>query len=618
MWPDIRDRYVAGFLERNPIDCTYLGGEGYSARLAALHARLPDVSAPARADRVAFYRSILGEIDRIDAGSLTPDDAIDRDLARAQILHLLHLDEDLRHYQRSVETDTVAPFRGVDWQIQQMSDRGGGLRGTLPEWERVAGRVEAIPTYLRLVQANLEEGIAARNLPDNRMVRHDGIEASDGHATWFRDTLPDLARRLIAAGSESRSVVAALRRAGGRAAAAFETFGRFLEETYRPFAGVDRFAAGEREYDWRLHNNLRLDAGESAASLFEYGDREVRRSQALLFETAREVAVRRGLRLEFEGRAAALVSTRRVMDDLSRDHPHDDEEMFRLYRAKADDLVEYARRHAMFDLPRDYALEIVPTPAVLESTLEAAYYPAPAFRASGAGRFYLTASRGDLGVLKENNVHAMADLCAHEGFPGHDWHYRFMRSRAASISPIRWLDPGGVEDGASMWQGSLASEGWALYAEQLMGEPQPGAPRGFYTPEERLYQLKWQVLRDARVHIDAGLHGGRLTFDGAVAYFLQNVELLPGACDHPGSDPVSDAACSSARRAVYRYSKWPTQAITYHLGKREILALRDRQRAMDGGQFSLRAFHERFLGSGAIPPGCIGARLLREPAGGTP
>jgi uncharacterized protein (DUF885 family) len=163
-----------------------------------------------------------------------------------------------------------------------------------------------------------------------------------------------------------------------------------------------------------------------------------------------------------------------------------------------------------------------------------------------------------------------------------------------------------------MWQDSMSSEGWALYAEQLMAEPQPGAPGGFYTPEERIYQLKWQVLRDARVHIDTGLHTGRLSFDEAVAFFLENVDLLPDACDAPGRDPVHDAVCHAARRAIYRYSKWPTQAITYHLGKRDILELRQTLRDLQGDRFSLRDFHERLLSVGTIPLGYVRDRFVQE------
>jgi uncharacterized protein (DUF885 family) len=620
VWSAIRERAFLGFLERNPITSTYLGGSGYSARLAAVDGRLPDVTPEGRAAAIAFYRGMLAEVEGVDPAGLSADDAIDRDLVRAQLQFVLRLAGDLRYHQRSLDTDMVAPFRGVDWQLQQMTAAGEGRAGTRAEWERVLERVRAVPAYLKAVEANLREGLREGNTPDWRMVRHDGVDSVPGHAAYFRDTLPDLAARLAGVEPWAADVAAALRRAGEEAAAAFEALGVFLERELAALPRVDRYAAGETEYEWRLRNNFRFGADRSAAALFGYGQREVEESRALLVGAAREVARRRGLRLPWDGREAAGRSVRAVMDHLARDHPRSDEEMFRIYRAKAQALVEFARRHGMFDLPAEYRLEIVPTPPMLESTLEAAYYPAPPFKPAGIGRFYLTASRGDLGILKEHNVHAVADLCAHEGFPGHDWHHQFMRARARRIANVRWLTPGAVEDSSSMWQDSLAAEGWGLYAEQLMGEPQPGAPRGFYTPEERLYQLKWQLLRAARVRIDVGIHTGRMGFDEAVAYYLENVEFLPGACDAGGGDPIRAAACNTAGRAIYRYSKWPTQAITYNLGKRDILDLRDRVRAIQGDAFSLRAFHERFMEQGTIPAGYFREAFLGAsgPAGTGP
>jgi uncharacterized protein (DUF885 family) len=611
VWPALRERYFIGFLKRNPVTSTYLGGEGYSPELAGADGLLPDVTPAGRAEATAFYRAIASDLERIDPASLSPDDAIDREVVRAQIRFLLHLADDLRYEQRSLDTYTVAPFRGIDWQIQQMTDLGGGRIGTRDEWEKVVRRLAQVPSFLKAAGANLREGIAAGNVPDRRMVQHDGIEASRDNAAYFRTLSENAARRLEGLAYRD-AIVAALAKEGAAAAAAFEAFGAFLEQAYGPGGGADHFACGEAEYEWRLKNNLILEDSRTAASLFQEGQREVERTQGLLIEAARGVAGRRRLGLDWTTREASLRSARRVMDDLSRDDPKSDDEMFRIYRAKAQELVTYARKHGMFALPEDYRLEIVPTPPVLESTIDAAYYPAPPFKTSGIGRFYLTASHGDVGVLKENNVHAVADLCAHEGFPGHDWHYRFMRTRARSIGNVRWLTPGEVEGSASMWADSMAAEGWALYAEQLMAEPQPGAPGGFYTPEERIYQLKGQLLRDARVHIDTGLHTGRLSFDQAVAYLTANVDLLPDACASPPGDPVREAACAAARRAIYRYSKWPTQAITYHLGKAEILDLRETMRRIQGERFSLRGFHERFLSAGTIPAGFFREWILSE------
>jgi uncharacterized protein (DUF885 family) len=182
------------------------------------------------------------------------------------------------------------------------------------------------------------------------------------------------------------------------------------------------------------------------------------------------------------------------------------------------------------------------------------------------------------------------------------------------ISPLRWITPGAVEDSSSMWQDSMAAEGWALYSEALLSEPQPSAPQGFYSPEERLYQLRGKLYRDLRVRIDTGIHTGRMQFEQAVTLFSEDVDFLPGACDDPKSmkNEEKRASCDSARRAVTRYSRWPTQAITYRLGKDQILALRKRVQEKLGEQFSAKRFHLEFMRQGTIPATYFAAELLNS------
>src|SRR5205085_4101 len=100
------------------------------------------------------------------------------------------------------------------------------------------------------------------------------------------------------------------------------------------------------------------------------------------------------------------------------------------------------------------------------------------------------------------NRHSIAYLAAHEGFPGHDWYFKLLTQYRDRVSPVKWLTPGAVEDSSSMWMDSMATEGWAFYAEALMSEPQPAAPNGFYTDEERLYQLIGRLRRELRVATD--------------------------------------------------------------------------------------------------------------------
>jgi hypothetical protein len=72
-----------------------------------------------------------------------------------------------------------------------------------------------------------------------------------------------------------------------------------------------------------------------------------------------------------------------------------------------------------------------------------------------------------------------------------------------------------------------------------------------------------------------GIHTGRMSFDEGVNYFTENVSFLPQAFAKSQTDSTARAVCDGAQRALYRYSKWPTQAISYNLGKNAIVELRD-------------------------------------------
>jgi uncharacterized protein (DUF885 family) len=162
-----------------------------------------------------------------------------------------------------------------------------------------------------------------------------------------------------------------------------------------------------------------------------------------------------------------------------------------------------------------------------------------------------------------------------------------------------------------MWEDSMAAEGWGLYSEALMAEPQPGAPEGFYTPEEHLYQLQGKLYRDLRVRIDTGIHTGRMTYDEAVELFSEVVDFQPGKCSDPAKSDSKRASCDGAERAIFRYSKWPTQAITYRLGKDQIFALRTEAAKQLGDKFSPKEFHLLFMRQGTIPAGYFRDELLR-------
>jgi uncharacterized protein (DUF885 family) len=353
----------------------------------------------------------------------------------------------------------------------------------------------------------------------------------------------------------------------------------------------------------------------TAAQLFDAAPATIQETQRMMVDLARQIGVSHKWPLPADGNAAV----RYVFDQLSKDYPKSDAEMIAWYRDAAFRVVDYARKTGLFDVPADYKLEVVETPAPLRASVDgAAYYPAPPFKNSGVGRYYVSPTDNDKAALQANNRAALADLSAHEGFPGHDWHYKVMTQVRDQISPVRWLTPGAVEDSSSMWEDSMAAEGWALYSEALLAEPQPGAPTGFYTPEEHLYQLQGKLYRDIRIRVDTGIHTGRISYDDAVTLFSEGRDFLPGSCNAgPPKSETKRASCEDSERAIFRYSKWPTQAITYRLGRDQIFALREEAAKRLGDKFSPKQFHLLYMRQGTIPSGYFRDVLLEQLVAGS-
>ena len=605
--------YSIEFLRRNPTTNTYLGGAGLDPRLRDVDGLLRDYSAAALEAEDAWLEDVQMKLDATQTGTLSAAARTDRAVALAQIRFMLHQHQERRYQERALDTYSSEPFRALDWQLQGMTRTGEGTYGTPEEWALVLHRVREVPAYLAAAQQQLLAGVSAIHAPDRRMLQRDGLDTSQANAKYFGETLPKVAEARIA-GDRKEQLLTDLREASKQASDAYVKFRDFIRSTFfagsavkSAFAG-DRFAMGGAEYNWAVRNNLNITA--TAAELYDGAWPIVEATGQKMVELAREIGKQRNWKLPADGQAAV----RAVFDELSKDYPKSDDEMIAWYRDTAFRLVEFGRKTGLFEVPADYKLEVVETPAPLQASVDgAAYYPAPPFKSTGIGRFYVTPTHNDTAALQSNNRASLADLAAHEGFPGHDWYYKVLSQSFDQFSPVRWLTPGAVEDSSSMWEDSMSAEGWGLYAEALLAEPQPGAPNGFYTPEERLYQLQGELYRDLRVRIDTGIHTNRMTYDQAVDLFSQVVDFLPGPCAAAAQkSDAKRASCESAERAIFRYSKWPTQAITYRIGKDQIFALRDEAAKRLGDKFSVKNFHLRFIKQGTVPSNYFRDALMRD------
>jgi uncharacterized protein (DUF885 family) len=616
--------YVVFSMSHAPVVATALGGSAFDPSLGDVDGRLRDYSPAAIVAEDQHLRELRAQFTQAEPRRLSARRRIDRLVAMAQIDFLLHQHEVLRRQQNSIDNYVDEPLRGVDSQLQGMTATGAVTYGSEVQWQHVLARTRAVPAYLATARMQLAAGVRAGHPPDWRLLMDFGLSASAAGADYFARTLPGMAQQAMT-GADRESLQHQLVQAGKEAAAAYLQLRDYVAGTFfldsagkdakalRPAYRADRYALGEAEYDWALHNNLHLDA--SATALYTQSWAVVQASRAQMVALARGIAQSHHWTLPAGVSGPdALVHT--VFEHLQETAPADDAALVDSYRRTGQRIIDYARATHLFDVPAHYKLDITITPPALRSSIEsAAYFPAPIFTPDGIGRFYVTPTGDDPDLLRQlHNLAAQPDLAAHEGFPGHDWNFKVMTEQRGQISPIRWLTPGDDDDSAAMWEDSISTEGWALYAEGLLAEPQPGAPRGFYSPEEHLYELQGEMLRNLRVRLDTGLHTGRLSIEDAVTLYSENMDFIPGSCHDPKllSDAGKRASCQTARSDVVRYARLPTQAITYRLGKEQILALRHRAQRLFGSDYSEQRFHLEFMKQGPIPPGYFSEELLRE------
>ena len=135
-------------------------------------------------------------------------------------------------------------------------------------------------------------------------------------------------------------------------------------------------------------------------------------------------------------------------------------------------------------------------------------------------------------------------------------------------------------------------EGWALYAERLMDE------FGFFTnPDYRLGYLYGQALRAARVVIDIGLHCG-YTIPASWSWHPGEAWTPELALEFLTERSSSDDEFN--RSEIDRYLGWPGQAISYKLGERVWLDLRDDAKRRLGSNFNLSDWHDYGLKLGNL------------------
>ncbi|MBL6278841.1 DUF885 domain-containing protein [Micromonospora fiedleri] len=497
--------------------------------------RLPDLSADAVAGDRAMLVDAASVLCEIDGDSLDVEERVDHALLSTLVDRQLFELTEIREHEWNPLVHNPGPLLN-----------GLFVRPYAPAEQRLTalvGRLTAVPDALATARATL------RDMP--RVHAETAVGQFTGTAALIRDEVPALLE-------QAPALLDQVEPAATGAIAALEEFVAWLRAGLAADTGPGRDPRlGRRRWEARLW--YALDTELSAAEI-------QRRAWANLDRVGEEI---RAAAVELVGGPADDETVRRALDLLAAEHP-DDHTIVDLASITMDEASDFVRAHDLVTVPDDRCvIQVMPefargvavaycdAPGALETAEVPTFYciaPTPAdWPAHRVDSFY-----------REYNDHMIRNLTVHEAMPGHFLQLAHARRHVGSTR-VRALTRSGP-----------FTEGWAVYAEQVMAE------HGFGGLPVRLQQLKMQLRMTLNALLDQLVHAEELPEGEAMA-------LLTGR----GFQEEGEAA-GKWRRALLT----STQLSTYFVGYSEVAEIA----AARPAEVSIRDWHDAMLAHNCPPP----------------
>ncbi|HEY9289182.1 MAG TPA: DUF885 domain-containing protein [Candidatus Dormibacteraeota bacterium] len=550
---ELASTYVDRYAALHPVDATSMGVPGHDAEMT-------DYSPDGAAARDALDRETIRALTELKPSN--DHERIGADVMRERLQ--VNIERyDAGEHLRSVRI-MASPFSDIRDCFDLMAN------DTADDWETIGARMERVPEALASFQAALREGLSRGQVA----ARRQALACAEQGYTWSgqRKTSAFFSGLASSAnGKLSTTLKKRLERAAAAADAAYGESAEFLSKDYAPKAahkdavGPDRYRVAAREF-----LGMDIDLEET----YQWGWEELHRIEDRMAKVGRQI-------LPGEPLPAVI---KLLETDPARAIEGEDRLRAWLQALMDRTIAELDGKH--FDIPQP--VKRVEAMIAPPGGAAAMYYTSPSEDFKRPGRtWYPTLGKTQFPLWSE------VSTAYHEGVPGHHLQLAEWVYLSNTLNRFQRL--------AAFVSGN--SEGWALYAERLMGE------LGYLdNPDYELGMLAGQAMRATRVVVDIGAHA-ELPIPKNERYHPGEhwtAELMvPFAVEH-GYQPAE-----FMRSEVDRYLGWPGQAIGYKVGERVWLNVREQAKAAQGPAFDLKAFHAKALSLG--PMGL--EQLEREMAG---
>ncbi len=418
-------------------------------------------------------------------------------------------------------------------------------RDYAPREERAA----ALARHLHQIPATMQ--VARQNLQPHvpRVLVEESLTIFAGLVTFLKQNLSEALGPLTDPALEQE--VAAAR---DKAVAALEGFSSYLRDDLLP-ASHDAFAIGTQQFTAMLRYcelvDLPLD------QMLAIGEADLARNQTEIARIAARIDPNR--------------SIQQHMQALGRNHPGADQ-LIDETRALLEDLRSFLIDRDIVTVPSEVRCQVEETPPFARWAFAMMSTAGPFEEHASESFYYVTLpephwSPQDIeGWLTKFDYATLTDVSMHEAYPGHYIHYLHIHNAPSRL--------------AKAFTAYSHIESWAHYVEQMMLEQ--GYGNG--NPVLRLAQLAEALTRNCRYICAIKMHTQGMTIEQATYFFMQNAYM----------DKVT--SWQEARRGTY-----DPGYLNYTLGKLMLLKLLADYRVVQGDTFSLKRFHDEYIGYGAPP-----------------